>query len=157
MAGIRGKNTKPEIAVRSGLHRQGLRFRLDGRALPGRPDLVLAKYRTVVFVHGCYWHAHDCGAFRLPTSNVSFWEDKLHKNVERDLRQIAELHALHWRVLVIWECTTKCASKTSKEKDANDLYQIAWDWIVNYDSNYVELSKGKGNAISKRRTTTRAL
>jgi len=157
MAGILGKNTKPEIAVRKGLHRMGLRFRLDGKELPGRPDLVMPRHRTVVFVHGCFWHAHVCGAFHLPTSNASFWRGKLHKNVERDLRRVAELHALHWRVLVIWECATKCASKTAKEVGRFDLYQIAWDWIVNYDSSYLELSKGKGNVISKRRTTARAL
>ena len=105
----------------------------------------------------CFWHAHVCGAFHLPTSNASFRKEKLHKNVERDLRQVAELHALRCRVLAIWECATKCASKTAKENYGNDLYQIACDWIVNYDSNYLELSKGKGNVISKRRTTARAL
>lgn len=153
MAGIKGKNTRPEIAVRKGLHRMGLRFRLDGKGLPGRPDLALPKHRTVVFVHGCFWHAHVCGAFHLPASNVSFWVEKLHMNVARDQRKVAELNALHWRVLVVWECATKIAEKTG----GNDLYQMAWDWIVNYDSSYLELSMGPGNVISKRRTTARAL
>lgn len=153
MAGIQGRNTKPEIAVRKGLHRMGLRFRLDGKGLPGRPDLVLPKHRTVVFVHGCFWHAHVCDGFQLPASNAAFWEEKLHKNVVRDLRQVAELHALHWCILVVWECATKTANKTGKI----DLYQMAWDWIVNYDSSYLELSVGPGHVISKRRTTARAL
>jgi DNA mismatch endonuclease (patch repair protein) len=153
MAGIQGKNTKPEIAVRKGLHRMGLRFRLGGSALPGRPDLVLARHRTVVFVHGCFWHAHDCGAFNLPTSNADFWQEKLHKNVMRDRTRIDELRALDWRVLVIWECATRIATENGR----TDLYRLARDWIVNYDSVYLELFRGKGNAISKRQTTARAL
>ena len=94
MAGIQWKNTKPEIAVRRALHRMGLRFRLDGSALPGRPDLVLSRHRTVVFVHGCFWHAHACDAFHLPASNVPFWKGKLQSNVIRDLKRVDELCAL---------------------------------------------------------------
>jgi DNA mismatch endonuclease (patch repair protein) len=153
MAGIQGKNTKPEIAVRKGLHRMGLRFRLDGSALPGRPDMVLAKHRTVVFIHGCFWHAHACSAFHLPASNAAFWQEKLHKNVVRDCMRVNELRALDWRVLVIWECATRITS----EKNNTYLYQIARDWIVNYDSGYLEIYRGKSNGISKRRTTARAL
>ncbi len=153
MAGIRGKDTKPEIAVRRGLHRMGLRFRLDGSALPGRPDLVFPKHRTVVFVHGCFWHAHACDAFHLPDSNAAFWLEKLQKNVVRDRKRVAELRALEWRVLVIWEC----AVKISTTNDRTDLYRIASDWIVNYDSAYLEIFRGKGSVISKRRTTARAL
>nr|WP_319563459.1 DNA mismatch endonuclease Vsr [uncultured Rhodoferax sp.] len=153
MSGIQGKNTKPEIAVRKGLHRMGLRFRLDGSALPGRPDLVLSKHRTVVFVHGCFWHAHACDAFHLPVNNAAFWLEKLQKNVVRDSKRVAELRALDWRVLVIWEC----AVKISAAKGSTDLYCIAADWIVNYDSAYLEIFRGKGNDISKRRTTARAL
>lgn len=153
MSGIQGKNTKPEIAVRSGLHRMGLRFRLDGSALPGRPDLVLAKHQTVVFVHGCFWHAHACDAFHLPDSNAAFWLAKLQNNVVRDSKRVAELRALGWRVLVIWEC----AVKISTAKDSTDLYRMAVDWIVNYDSSYLEISRGKRNDISKRRSTARSL
>lgn len=131
----------------------GLRFRLDGAALPGQPDLVLAKHRTVVFVHGCFWHAHACGAFHLPTQNSAFWLEKLQKNVVRDRERVRELRALDWRVLVIWEC----AAKISPEKNGADLYRIAFDWIVNYDSAYIEIFRGKGNDISKRRNTARAL
>lgn len=153
MAGIRGENTKPEIAVRKGLHRMGLRFRLDGSALPGRPDLVLAKHRTVVFVHGCFWHAHGCESFHLPDSNAVFWLGKLQKNVARDRKRVAELKALDWRVLVIWEC----AVKISSEKRKSDLYRMVCDWIVNYDAAYIEFFRDKSNDISKRRTTARSL
>lgn len=153
MAGIPGKNTKPEIAVRQGLHRMGLRFRLDGSALPGRPDLVLSRHRTVVFVHGCFWHAHACDAFHLPDSNAAFWLEKLQNNVERDRTRVAELKALNWRVLVIWECAVKISAK----KGNADLYRLASDWIVNYDCSYLEIFRGKWNGISKRRSTARAL
>lgn len=153
MAGIQGKNTKPEIAVRRGLHRMGLRFRLDGSALPGRPDLVLAKHRTVVFVHGCFWHAHACEAFQLPAHNAEFWLEKLKKNVARDRKRVSELRALDWRVLVIWECAVRISTKNGN----TDLYRLAAEWIVNYDSAYLEIFRGKGNGISKRGTTARAL
>lgn len=153
MAGIKGKNTKPELAVRKGLHGRGLRFRLDGSALPGRPDIVLPKHRTVVFVHGCFWHAHACNAFHLPASNAEFWLEKLTKNVVRDSNRIAELGALEWRVLVIWECAVKVAATNG----GTDLYCMAADWIVNYDAAYLEISRGEGGVISKRGTTARAL
>ncbi|WP_407702880.1 very short patch repair endonuclease [Thiobacillus sedimenti] len=105
MAGIRGKNTKPERLVRSYLHRAGLRFRLHAGGLPGKPDLVLKKYRTVVFVHGCFWHSHPrCKYAVVPSSNVEFWKKKLDANRSRDQRNRRELRALGWRVLTIWEC-----------------------------------------------------
>ena len=153
MAGIRGKNTKAEIVVRCGLHRMGLRFRLNGTALPGRPDLVLARHRTVVFVHGCFWHAHACSAFHRPKNNSSFWLQKLQRNVSRDQEQVKELRALGWRVLVIWEC----ASKIAPAKNGGALYHMAFDWIVNYDAAYLEIFKGERNDISKRRRTARSL
>ena len=105
MAGIRGKDTKPELTVRRYLHRQGFRFRLNDRHLPGAPDLVLPKYRTVVFVHGCFWHQHDgCKYATKPKSNAQFWLDKLIANVKRDANAIAALKADGWRVIVMWEC-----------------------------------------------------
>lgn len=105
MAGIRGKNTKPELQVRRFLHRHGFRFRLHGRELPGRPDIVLPKYRAVVFVHGCFWHQHPgCRFAYSPKSNQSFWSAKLQGNVERDATTGANLRALGWRVLTLWEC-----------------------------------------------------
>lgn len=105
MAGIRGKDTKPELLVRSYLHRAGLRYRLHAKDLPGKPDVVLPKYRTVVFVHGCFWHSHPrCKYAVLPASNVDFWKQKLDRNRERDRRNKSDLKALGWRVLTVWEC-----------------------------------------------------
>lgn len=105
MAGIKGKDTKPEILLRKILHGGGYRFRLHRKDLPGRPDLVLTKHRLVVFVNGCYWHGHeDCSRFRLPKSNTAFWEAKIAGNRSRDRRDRAALAAMGWRVLVVWEC-----------------------------------------------------
>ena len=102
---IKGKNTKPEIAVRSMLHRAGYRFRLHGRKLPGSPDIVLARHKTVVFVHGCFWHRHEgCKYTTTPKTRTEFWSDKFRKNVERDARQQRELREMGWRVLIVWEC-----------------------------------------------------
>lgn len=107
MAGIQGKNTAPEIMIRRGLHARGFRFRLHDRALPGRPDLVLAKYRAVIEVHGCFWHGHGCHLFKWPSSRKEFWSEKILSNVARDKRNLDSLNELGWRVLVIWECAMK--------------------------------------------------
>ena len=105
MAAIRGSNTRPEVAVRRALHKAGLRFRLHRRDLPGTPDLVFPRYRTAVFVHGCFWHRHpQCKNARLPATNAEWWRTKLRANQRRDRRQRRELLAAGWRVLVVWEC-----------------------------------------------------
>ncbi len=105
MAGIRGRDTAPELAVRRMAHRMGLRFRLHRKGLPGCPDLVFPKHRVTVFVHGCFWHRHEgCYYAYMPKSNVAFWMKKFACNVARDQRQEAALRTLGWRVLVIWEC-----------------------------------------------------
>jgi DNA mismatch endonuclease, patch repair protein len=105
MSGIRGKDTRPELAVRRYLHREGLRFRLHDPKLAGKPDIVLPRYRVVVDVRGCFWHCHDgCRNATRPKSNSAFWTDKLRANVERDARNVAALEALGWRVFVVWEC-----------------------------------------------------
>jgi DNA mismatch endonuclease, patch repair protein len=105
MRAVRGKHTKPEMVVRKAAHRLGLRFRLHRKDLPGRPDLVFPKWRTVVFVNGCFWHGHDgCRRAKLPSSNVAFWREKLSANVERDQRNYRELSKLGWHVEVIWQC-----------------------------------------------------
>lgn len=114
MSRIRGSNTKLEVLVRKGLHARGLRYRLGGAKLPGRPDIVLPKYRTVVFVHGCFWHGHDCPLYRLPKTRPEFWAAKIGKNRIRDLRVTAELEALGWRVLTVWECSLR--GKTALEQ-----------------------------------------
>jgi DNA mismatch endonuclease (patch repair protein) len=108
MSLIRGKDTKPELAVRSILHRMGYRFRLHRKNLPGKPDIVLPRYRTVVFVHGCFWHQHDgCPDGHPPKSRKEFWLKKLDGNKARDKRNLAALSEAGWRVIVIWECELK--------------------------------------------------
>ena len=105
MSGIRGKNTRPEIAIRRCLFARGFRYRLHARGLPGRPDMVLAKYRAAVFVHGCFWHGHDCRLFRMPASNRTFWAAKIEGNRARDREVLEKLAQTGWRTLVIWECS----------------------------------------------------
>lgn len=105
MSNIKGKNTKPEMILRSQLFRQGFRFRVHKKDLPGKPDIVLPKYKTVIFVHGCFWHYHrDCRDGRIPQSNNAFWKVKLEKNVERDAKHIVDLGKLGWNVIIVWEC-----------------------------------------------------
>ena len=107
MSGIRGKNTRPELFVRSALHRRGFRFRLHARSLPGRPDLVFPRFKAVIFVHGCFWHAHDCHLFRLPSTRPGWWRAKIYGNRARDKRVMEELAAEGWRTGTIWECALK--------------------------------------------------
>ncbi|MBE70086.1 MAG: very short patch repair endonuclease [Thalassospira sp.] len=107
MSGIRSKNTKPEQVIRSALHREGFRFRLHRKDLPGHPDLVLPRYKAIVFVHGCFWHGHDCHLFRLPSSRQEFWNEKIGKNRARDQEQHAALLEAGWRIATIWECALK--------------------------------------------------
>ena len=105
MAAIQAKDTKPEVIVRRFLHRRGFRFRLHRRDLPGRPDIVLPKYRTVVEVRGCFWHRHEgCPFAYMPKSNRAFWESKLNGNRERDRRNLRELARQGWRAIEVWEC-----------------------------------------------------
>lgn len=108
MSGIRGKNTSPELIVRKALHRQGLRFALHDRKLPGRPDLVLPRHRAVVFVHGCFWHRHPCCAYcTTPATRPDFWSKKFEGNIVRDRRNVEKLTEEGWRVFVVWECGLK--------------------------------------------------
>lgn len=112
MSRIRGANTKPEIRVRSMLHQMGYRFRLHRKDLPGKPDIVLPKYETVIFVHGCFWHRHpNCQFAYTPKSRVEFWKKKFARNVERHDEVEARLTADGWRVVVVWECETKDEEK----------------------------------------------
>ncbi|TPD63715.1 DNA mismatch endonuclease Vsr [Stenotrophomonas maltophilia] len=107
MSRIRGSNTKLEVLVRKGLHARGLRYRLGGAKLPGRPDIVLPKYRTVVFVHGCFWHGHDCPLYRLPKTRPEFWQAKIESNQGRDRRVNDQLKSLRWHVIEVWECSLR--------------------------------------------------
>lgn len=108
MSNIKGRNTSPELAVRRYLHAQGFRYRLHCKDLPGKPDLVLPKYRLVIFVHGCFWHRHEgCFYATSPATRKAFWRDKLDGNAARDRRQQGELISRGWRVLILWECGLK--------------------------------------------------
>ncbi len=108
MAAVKSKDTRPEMLVRRYLHAQGFRFGIHNSKLPGSPDLVLRKYKTVIFVNGCFWHGHEgCKFFRLPKTNVEFWQTKILRNMERDIRTAAELAAKGWRVITVWECELK--------------------------------------------------
>lgn len=112
MSCIKGKNTKPEEKVRKYLYSQGFRYRKNDKRLPGTPDIVLPKYRTVIFVNGCFWHGHQgCRYFVVPKTNTEFWMNKIDANRARDLKKISELEAMGWRVIVIWECQLKTVNK----------------------------------------------
>lgn len=115
MSAIRGRDTKPEIVVRSLVHGMGFRYRLHRRDLPGKPDLVFPGLRKVIFVHGCFWHMHDCRYGRVtPATNAAFWSEKRGGNVERDRRHAAELKSAGWRSLVVWECETRESERLAR-------------------------------------------
>ena len=119
MSRIKGKDTRPEMVVRRYLHAQGFRYSLHVKRLPGCPDIVLRKYHTVIFINGCFWHGHPgCEKFRMPGSNVEFWQEKIRKNKERDTQEVASLEALGWNVIVVWECEL---SKANREGTLGNL------------------------------------
>jgi DNA mismatch endonuclease (patch repair protein) len=112
MARVRGRDTKPEIIVRSFVHRMGYRFRIHCRELPGNPDIVLPRHRKAIFVHGCFWHGHKrCPRSKRPTTNMSFWDQKLDRNVLRDKKSLRALRRNGWNVLVVWQCETRNPKK----------------------------------------------
>lgn len=121
MAAVKGKDTKPEMIVRKYLFSRGLRFRIQVRKLPGNPDIVLPRYRIVIFVNGCFWHGHEgCKYYRLPKSNVEFWENKIRNNKARDAHNEEQLKALGWRVIRVWECDIKKVAE--REEYLRHLY-----------------------------------
>jgi DNA mismatch endonuclease, patch repair protein len=118
MSRIRGRNTKPEYAVRSMLHRLGFRFRLHSRELPGRPDVVLPKYQSVVLVHGCFWHRHSqCPFAYTPKSRINFWGRKFAENVTRDRCTVTALRKAGWKVIIVWECELRRPDALSRRLD----------------------------------------
>ena len=125
MAAVRARDTKPEQMIRKALHASGLRYRLNVRNLPGKPDIVLPRHRAVVFVHGCFWHRHECDLFRWPESRTEFWRDKLNANAARDMKTAEALEKAGWRQAVIWEC----ALKGRKKRDFQDTMQRLIAWI----------------------------
>lgn len=112
MSRIKGSDTKPELLVRSIVHRLGYRFSLHRRDLPGSPDIVLPKHKKIIFVHGCFWHSHKgCNRSQRPSSNIEFWQHKLEKNIVRDKKNVAELRKKGWAVLILWQCQTRKPEK----------------------------------------------
>ena len=121
MSGIGTANTKPEVTVRKLLFAQGFRYRLHRKDLPGKPDLVLPKYEVAVFVHGCFWHCHECHLFKWPKSNATFWRKKILGNRQRDARNVKELRALGWDVMTVWECAVRSRSEGQLESLAGKM------------------------------------
>lgn len=135
MSSIRGRNTKPEILIRSLLHRQGFRFRLHVRDMPGKPDIVLPRYNTVLFVHGCFWHGHNCPLFKLPGTRPDFWREKIERNRINDSRVEKALRANGWRVGVIWECALRGAGKNTE-----GVAQSLAEWLRS-DTPWIEVRR----------------
>jgi DNA mismatch endonuclease (patch repair protein) len=121
MAGIRGRDTGIELAIRKALHARGFRFRVNDRRLRGRPDIVLPRWDAVILVHGCFWHSHDCGLCRLPSTRPEFWRDKLAGNAERDERNRQALLKSGWRVATVWECALRGRGPATVQTVADQL------------------------------------
>lgn len=126
MAGIRGKNTKPEIILRRGLHRLGFRFRIHQTDLPGKPDLVFSKHRAVLFAQGCFWHGHECHLFKWPKSREEFWRTKIQQNQKRDKDALENLQAQGWRVGEVWECALKGPGRL----DVEAVLGLCAEWLL---------------------------
>lgn len=125
MAAVRAADTKPEMLIRQGVHARGFRYRLHVRRLPGKPDLVFPKYDAVFFVHGCFWHGHDCPLFRLPGTRTEFWTLKISGNIRRDRDSIRQLRAAGWRTGIVWEC----ALRGRYRKEMAPLFDHLEDWL----------------------------
>lgn len=146
MAGIRSENTKPEKFVRSLLHRRGLRFAKTSAGLVGRPDIVLPRWKVVVFVNGCFWHMHDCEIFRMPSTNRDFWEKKLTGNRKRDQKNTDKLLADGWNILTIWECAVRGADALDHLEQNMDAVV---DWIRSERKNNYCVLSGTGLTYCK--------
>ena len=137
MAAIRGADTKPELIIRKGLHAKGLRYRLHDRKLPGRPDLVFPARRAVVFVHGCFWHGHDCPLFVMPKTRTEFWSDKISGNRTRDEAAMRTLQESGWRTGIVWEC----ALKGRQRLGIDAVIDMLSAWLSSGDGNIVMRGK----------------
>lgn len=126
MAGIKSRNTKPELLIRSLLHNRGFRFRLHVKDLPEKPDIVLPKYHSVIFINGCFWHGHqECHLFRLLATRTEFWQEKIYRNQTNDSRAIDLLLANNWRVCIVWECSIRGA-----KKDPEKVISTIAEWLT---------------------------
>lgn len=138
MAGIKSKDTKPELKIRSALHQHGYRYKLHDKNLPGKPDLVLPKYNAIIFIHGCFWHLHECHLFKWPSTRPEFWKEKIINNKQRDEKNLQLLKDKGWRILNIWECALKgkCAL------DFTSTITSISEWLNSYDQ-HIEISGRK--------------
>ena len=139
MSAIQGRHTRPELLIRQGLHRLGFRYALHSTALPGKPDLVFPKYRAVIQVNGCFWHAHGCHLFKWPSTRKEFWQKKISGNVSRDKLQQRQLHSLGWRVLTVWEC----ALKGKARRPLPEVIHTVANWLQ-FDNNDADI-QGKAS------------
>lgn len=147
MSGIQGKNTRPEVAIRRKLFAAGYRYRLYVADLPGKPDIVLSKFRTVIFIQGCFWHHHNCALFRLPQTRTEFWKKKLEDNRERDKRNVEKLLAMSWRVILIYECTWRFPG-ADRESELNRVIDKVTEFLHQTDSTRLVLEgETKSEAI----------
>lgn len=136
MSGIKGKNTSPELVIRKALHARGFRFRIHTAHLPGKPDLILPKFKAAIFVHGCFWHGHNCRYFKTPKTRTEFWMGKIEKNKIRDAIQISKLNEAGWRTLIIWEC----AIRKMKSENSITLIDTVAAWL-SQNSTFYELDE----------------
>ena len=134
MSGIRSKDTRPEVRVRKGLHAAGFRFRLHRRDLPGTPDLTLPRYHAAIFVHGCFWHGHDCPLFKLPSTNSAKWATKIEGNQRRDMDALQRLLTTGWRVCTLWEC----AMRGVRRSPLDQIIEEVSKWLVS-NADYLEI------------------
>jgi DNA mismatch endonuclease (patch repair protein) len=139
MSKIRSKNTKPELIIRKGLHARGFRYRLHSTKLPGKPDIMLPKYKALILVNGCFWHGHNCHIFRWPTTRKEYWQAKILANARRDCENISHYTEMGWKTLVIWECAIRGKTRLSLES----VLDLAVHWIVHEKCNREILGKTK--------------
>lgn len=138
MSGIQGKDTKPELKIRSALHKFGFRYKLYDKTLPGKPDLVFPKYNAVILIHGCFWHLHDCHLFKWPSTRPEFWRKKITENKERDKKNVLDLKKDGWRIMIIWECALKGKYKL----DFGSTIRSISEWLKSSDI-YAEITGRK--------------
>jgi DNA mismatch endonuclease (patch repair protein) len=146
MSGIRGKDTRPELSVRKALQALGFRYRLQGRGIPGKPDLVFPKHAALIQVQGCFWHGHRCHLFKLPSTRTEFWHEKINSNIARDKKNLAECRNLGWKTLVVWECAIK--GKTHLRPD--ELAAVMQSWLL-YDDQDAEIVGREGRKVTRKK------
>lgn len=144
MAGIRGKNTKPEMIVRKALHARGFRFRLHDKKIPGKPDIILPKYNSLIIINGCFWHGHTCKYFKLPKNNTDFWLKKINSNQSRDTLITKKQLNAGWRCLIIWECAIRAIKH--QEIVQNNLAEIIVCWLKSHSA-YATITTDENNQI----------